>query len=62
MRKHAIVASLAFYASSLLVGFLLGVVAHQVRHKPPAVIRFEPASQKLRRGTKSTFSHADRVV
>ena len=52
MRKHVLLGSLAFHTGILLLGFLLGTAAHQVRHKSPTVIRFEPASQKLRHGTK----------
>jgi hypothetical protein len=62
MRKHALAGSLALYAGVLLLGFMLGTAAHQARHKAPAVIRFEPASHKLRHGTKSTFTRPDRVV
>jgi hypothetical protein len=62
MRKHAFIGSLAFHAGALLLGFLLGTAAHQVRHKSPAVIRFEPALHKLPHGTKSTFTRPDRVV
>jgi len=57
MRKNTVVGFLA-----LLLGFLLGTVAHQVRHKSPAVIQFEPAVHKLRPRTKSTFTYPDRVA
>jgi hypothetical protein len=62
MRKHAVVTSLVFYVSTLLLGFLLGTVAHQARHKSPAVIRFEPAFRQPRNGKKSTFTYLDRAV
>jgi hypothetical protein len=62
MRKHAAITALAFYASALMLGFLLGTAAHQARGKPPAVIRFEPASRQPRNGTKSTFTFPDRAV
>jgi hypothetical protein len=53
---------LAFHASLLLLGFLLGTVAHQVRHKSPAVLRFEPMLQKLPHGTKARFTDRDRAA
>jgi len=62
MGKNVLTGSLAIHASALLLGFLLGTAAHQARHKSPAVIRFEPASQKLPGGTKSKFTHPARVV
>jgi hypothetical protein len=62
MRKHVLTGSIAIHASALLLGFLLGAAAHQVRHKSPAVIRFEPASQKFRPGPKSNFIYPGRVV
>ncbi|MCU1336325.1 MAG: TonB family protein [Bryobacterales bacterium] len=42
MRKHALVGSLAFHASALLLLLVLGTVAHQSKRVPPAVILFEP--------------------
>jgi hypothetical protein len=62
MRKHAVVTSLAFYAGTLLLGFLLGTAAHQARYKSPAVIRFEPALHQPRNGKKSKFNYPDRAV
>jgi hypothetical protein len=62
MRKHAVVTALAFYSSALLLGFLLGTAAHQVRDKSPAVIRFEPALQQPRNGTKSKLTYRYRAV
>ena len=62
MRKHALAGSLIFHFSALLLGFLLGTAAHQVRHKSPTVIRFEPASQKLRHGTNSNLTRPVRVA
>jgi hypothetical protein len=62
MRKRIFAGSIAIHASALLLGFLLGTAAHQVRHKSPAVIRFEPASQKLRHRPKSNFTYPGRVV
>ena len=61
MRKHVSFGYLAFHTGVLLVGFLLGTVAHQVRHKSPTVIRFEPASQKLRHG-KPNIAYRGRVA
>ena len=62
MRKQAVVTALAFYASALLIGFLLGTAAHQTRHKAPAVIQFEPASNQPRTGAKPAFSYPERSV
>jgi hypothetical protein len=53
---------LAFHTSVLLLGFLLGTAAHQMRHNSPAVIRFEPTVQKLPQGRKSPFTYRDRAV
>jgi hypothetical protein len=53
---------LAFHASLLLLGFLLGTAAHQARHKSPAVIRFEPTLQRLPPGGKSTFTYRGRAA
>lgn len=62
MRKHAVFTALGFYASALLLGFLLGTAAHQARDKSPAVIQFEPAANQPRNGTKSQLTYPDRVV
>ena len=62
MRKHALVGSLALYAIALLLGFLLGTAAHPSLHKSPAIIRFEPARQSPRHGTKSPFTYPGRVA
>ncbi|MGH9647491.1 MAG: hypothetical protein ACRD4E_11825 [Bryobacteraceae bacterium] len=62
MRKHAVVTALAYYSSALLLGFLLGTAAHQARDKSPAVIRFEPASNQPRNGTKPKLTYSDRAV
>ena len=48
--------------SALLLGFLLGTAAHQARDKSPAVIRFEPALQQPRNGTKSMLTYPYRAV
>jgi len=61
MRKPVFFA-LTFHASALLLGFLLGTAAHQARHKSPTVIRFEPASQKFRHGTKSNLTYSGWVI
>jgi hypothetical protein len=57
MRKNTVAGFLA-----LLLGFLLGRAAHQVRHKSPAIMQFEPTVHKLRPGTRSPFTYPDRVV
>jgi|GEM_PF-5797057 len=45
-------------AFALLLGFLLGAAAHRTSHKYPAVIRFEPASQKIRPHLPSKFIYS----